>query len=123
MASKIFMAGIVKKKTGTKESRKKASQQILNFFKWRVNIDFCSLWEKVATYFFVTDDPQSLKQFIRQTLEAIDKIESNVINEEWIKMYKKNLIETLQLAVATPFALNPAFKLSGFTHELNADCK
>lgn len=123
LASKIFMAGIVKKKTGTKESRKKASQQILNFFKWRVNIDFCSLWEKVATYFFVTDDPQSLKQFIRQTLEAIDKIESNVINEEWIKMYKKNLIETLQLAVATPFALNPAFKLSGFTHELNADCK
>lgn len=123
LASKIFMAGAVKKKTGTKESRKKASQQILSFFKWRVSIDFCMLWEKVATYFFVTDDPQSLKQFIRQTLGAIDKIESNVINEEWIKMYKENLIETLQLAVATPFALNPEFKLNGFTHEQNVDCK
>lgn len=123
LASKIFMAGAVKKKTGTKESRKKASQQILSFFKWRVSIDLCMLWEKVATYFFVTDDPQSLKQFIRQTLGAIDKIESNVINEEWIKMYKENLIETLQLAVATPFALNPEFKLNGFTHEQNVDCK
>lgn len=123
LASKIFMAGAVKKKTGTKESRKKASQQILSFFKWRVSIVFCMLWEKVATYFFVTDDPQSLKQFIRQTLGAIDKIESNVINEEWIKMYKENLIETLQLAVATPFALNPEFKLNGFTHEQNVDCK
>lgn len=123
LASKIFMAGVVKKKTGTKESRKKASQQILNFFKWRVSIDFCSLWEKVATYFFVTDDPQSLKQFVKQTTDAIDSVHAKDIPDEWIERYKGDLFKILMLAVATPYALNPDFKVSGFTPELNAECK
>ena len=123
LASKIFMAGVVKKKIGTKESRKKTSQQILNFFKWRVSIDFCTLWEKVATYFFVTDDPQSLKQFIKQTTDAIDSIQAKDIPDEWIEKYKNDLKEVLLLAVATPYALNPEFKVSGFAPELNAKCK
>ena len=123
LASKIFMAGVVKEKLGTKESREKASLQILNFFKWRVSIDFCTLWEKVATYFFITDDPQSLKQFVRQTTEAIDSIQAKDIPDEWIEKYKVDLYETLMLAVATPYALNPEFKVSGFTPELNAECK
>lgn len=123
LASKIFMAGVVKKKIGTKESRKKASQQILNFFKWRVSIDFCTLWEKVATYFFVTDDPQSLKQFINQITDAIDSIQAKDIPDEWIEKYKGDLFKTLMLAVATPYALNPEFKVNGFLPELNVECK
>lgn len=123
LASKIFMVGVVKKKNDAKESRKKASQQILNFFKWRVSIDFCTLWEKVATYFFVTDDPQSLKQFIKQTTEAIDSIQAKNIPDEWIERYKGDLVDVLLLAVATPYALNLEFKVGGFTPEQNVECK
>ena len=123
LASKIFMASVVKKKTGTKESRKRASQQILNFFKWGISVDFCTLWEKVATYFFITDDPISLRQFVKQTMEAINNIEANGIPDEWVKIYKNQLLEMLVLAVATPYALNPEFKLSGFTAEMNEECK
>lgn len=107
LGSKVFTAVAMKERAGTKESRKKTSQQILNFFKWGVSINFCTLWEKVATYFFVTNDMPSLKRFISQTTETIDSIQAKDIPAEWVKQYKKDLKDLLELAVAMPYALAP----------------
>lgn len=61
----LTSASVEKGKSGTKESKKRSSQQILAFFKGKTGIDFCTLWEKVATYFFITEDHESLRKFIK----------------------------------------------------------
>lgn len=123
LASKIFMASAEKGKGGTKDTKKRSSQQILTFFKGRTAIDFCTLWEKVATYFLITEDRESLRKFIKQTIQAIDRVTGKGIPDEWISHYKDDLKKLLRLAVATPYALNLGFELRGFSESETAICK
>lgn len=123
LASKIFMACMVKDSDDSKESKKRTSQQILNFFKGRICVDFCTLWEKVATYFFITENTSSLKQFIKQAITAINSIQAYNIPEHWVERYKNDLQEFLILSVATPYALNPEFKVKGFSDGLDVKLK
>lgn len=123
LASKIFMASAEKGKGGTKDTKKRSSQQILTFFKGRTAIDFCTLWEKVATYFLITEDRESLRKFIKQAMQAIDRVTGKGIPNEWISHYKDDLKKLLRLAVATPYALNLGFELRGFSEVETTICK
>ena len=123
LASKIFMASVEKGKGGTKDSKERSSQQILTFFKGGTGIDFCTLWEKVATYFFITEDRESLRKFIEQTMQAIDRVTGKNISDDWINRYKEDLKQLLKLAVATPYALNLKFELRGFPKKEADECK
>ena len=123
LASKIFMACVEKNKDTAKGTRKRSSQQILTFFKGGISIDFSTLWEKVATYFIITEDRESLRCFIKQTIQAIDNVVGDGIPDEWMEKYKRQLKGQLMLAVATPYALNPGFDVKGFTKEENKLCK
>ena len=123
LASKIFMACALKSKSESKKAMERTCRQILNFFKGKVCIDFCTLWEKVATYFFIIDNSVALRKFVKQAVKAIDHIQGKNIPNDWVDVYKEHLREQLMLAVAQPYALHLEFKVTGFLIGQNDNCK
>lgn len=92
------------------------TNQILTFFKGQRNIEMMSLWEKVATYFIITKQPDALTRFLLQTLSDIQNLrvddalalckEDREIVEQNLR---ENLKDTLMISVALPIAVNPVF--------------
>lgn len=116
LAHKIFLASQLNHSGSKKErqEQEKSNQQILTFFKGKCCIEFSSLWEKVATYFIINQDERLLNKFITQTLNTIDKINSNVLPTNILVRYKEDLKEMLLLSVANPLALNLQFDIKAF---------
>lgn len=110
LAGKIFVA------TYTNETPdEKTITQILTFFKGRQALAFYTLWEKVATYFFVTEQKEALIKFILQCEKAIEAIKIEKYEDSdkkkllIINKVKPDMYDYLYLSIATPLGLNPKY--------------
>ena len=62
----IFLAKKIKVSLLSENSKdEKTTEQILTFFKGIVNLEFSSIWEKVLTYFVITNDKEAFWQFYK----------------------------------------------------------
>jgi|GEM_PF-366641 len=111
LAKKIFAVSF-----GDSENDDIANKQILTFFKESTALNFYSLWEKVATYFIISDRPDNLLRFKRNVETAIDKLEiskdaiekSEIIGSEYVKSNLKNsLKDYFKISVSIALSLNP----------------
>ena len=114
LAQKIFLSMLpFDPDDKDEEMTKKSVAQILTYFQGYNTLSMNGLWEKVATYFVVNKDIYSLKKFYAQVLEAIEKMEidlsnDNICDQTDIKMsIVKNMKRHLHLSFAMAFALNP----------------
>ncbi|WP_336959045.1 hypothetical protein [Chryseobacterium contaminans] len=114
-ASKFLAKKIFAKSFGDKEVDNDSDNQILTFFKGEIAIKFYSLWEKVATYFIVSNREDYLFKFIKNIEKAIlhtdfsFQTSENKRNKGNQEDESKILFEYLSISVAIPLALNPNF--------------
>lgn len=112
LAGKIFASSL----SGNEPIDKNTNKQILTFFKDEIGVSFHTLWEKVATYFIVTNQPSLLYQFFNQTKISILNINfSEYEDANKIEVLEKKLLidlfDYLSIAISVPLAYNPLFKL------------
>lgn len=105
LAHMIFLACY--KSEDNKKHKKAIVQQILTYFKGAVALEYYSLWEKVFTYFVITEDVDSLNKFQKQIFDAIKLC--NCGNTEIDKKIRKSLDDTLQLSAAIPLSMHLNF--------------
>ena len=105
LAHMIFLACY--KSEDNKKHKKAIVQQILTYFKGAVVLEYYSLWEKVFTYFVITEDVDSLNKFQKQIFDAIKLC--NYGNTEIDKKIRKSLDDTLQLSAAIPLSMHLNF--------------
>lgn len=105
LAHMIFLACY--KSEDNKKHKKAIVQQILTYFKGAVALEYYSLWEKVFTYFVITEDVDSLNKFQKQIFDAIKLC--NYGNTEIDKKIRKSLDDTLQLSAAIPLSMHLNF--------------
>ena len=105
LAHMIFLACY--KSEENKKHKKAIVQQILTYFKGAVALEYYSLWEKVFTYFVITEDVDSLNKFQKQILDAIEQC--NFGNAEILKKIRESLNETLGLSEAIPLSMHLDF--------------
>lgn len=105
LAHMIFLACY--KSEENKKHKKAIVQQILTYFKGAVALEYYTLWEKVFTYFVITEDVDSLNKFQKQIVGAIGQCNfSNVGIQDKIRA---NLRETLRLSEAIPLSMHLDF--------------
>ncbi|MXN93080.1 hypothetical protein GR160_17780 [Flavobacterium sp. Sd200] len=108
----------------------KTTDQILTFFKGRMNLEFSSIWEKVLTYFLITNDQKSFCFFVKETIKCIDKITYQNVDE--LDEIKKSQILFLINSISLAVSLNPNFlgylketldvvKLNWYPHNIYKD--
>lgn len=105
LAHMIFLACY--KSEENKKHKKAIVQQILTYFKGAVALEYYSLWEKVFTYFVITEDVDSLNKFQKQIFNAIEQC--NFGNAEIQGEIRKSLDDTLQLSAAIPLSMHLNF--------------
>lgn len=105
LAHMIFLACY--KSDDNEKHKKTIVRQILTYFKGSVALEYYSLWEKVITYFVITEDVDSLNKFQRQIIDAIKKC--NFKDEEIQKKIRESLNDTLQLSAAIPLSMHLNF--------------
>ncbi|MFP8894076.1 reverse transcriptase domain-containing protein [Chryseobacterium sp. EZn1] len=106
-ASKFLAKMIFAKSYGNQEFDEDSDNQILTFFRGELAVKFYSLWEKVATYFIVSNRVDYLVQFKRNIENSIIKTEFS--NEIEINKFQKDIfIEYLRVSISIPLALNPS---------------
>ena len=93
LAKKIFL--VLQSNSKDNES----SQQILDFFKDTRCLEYSFLWEKIATFFILSNDIISLKIFIRNVNRSIALI-SNSNEQEIIDNYYEQLSIVISLAIS-----------------------
>lgn len=84
------------------------ARQILNFFSGRASIERYQFWERVFTYFIITDDKKSFLKFIERIYGKLDLIIYHSEKEPSEKVrasYVSFLISTISLALA----IKPSF--------------
>lgn len=91
------------------------TEQILTFFKGRMNLEFISIWEKVLTYFLITNDHKSFCSFINETINCIDKISFENKTEE-LKIKQSQFIFLIN-SIALAVSLNSNFIYNDYTTE------
>lgn len=101
----ISLAGITQNNSGSNcNTDQNNHNKIIKFFKGARCIDYCDMWEKVATLFIMKNDSNSLIEFYKGALECINNLScSEEINEEGIKA---DLKRHLDMSVAMPFSIN-----------------
>ncbi len=110
LAGKIFVATYTNEKPDDK-----TITQILTFFKGRQALVFYTLWEKVATYLFITEEKEALVKFILQCEKAIEAIKIDkyeILDKKKLPILSKvqaDMYGYLYLSIATPLALNPKY--------------
>lgn len=119
LAGKIFASSL----SGNEPIDKNTNKQILTFFKDEIGVSFHTLWEKVATYFIVTNQPSLLYQFFNQSKISILNIKFSEYEDADKKEVLENkllvdLLDYLSIAISVPLAYNPLFKLDKI-EELN----
>lgn len=90
----------------------KTTDQILTFFKGTVNLEFSNLWEKVLTYFVITNDKIAFWTFFKETCKSIDLIQADKgsqLTAKNINEVKKYLGKYLMNCCALATSLNPSF--------------
>lgn len=125
LAKQIFLSKLKDNEQSAefKKMKKLVAQQLLVFFKGKNALSMYVLWERVASYFVLNQDAESLASFYINIFGAIDKLtwtgcqkqENQDENEavqgrEQIEIRLK-LHDILNLAIAMPLALNPSFML------------
>lgn len=106
-ASKFLAKMIFAKSYGNQEIDEDSDDQILTFFRGELAVKFYSLWEKVATYFIVSNRLDYLVQFKRNIENSIVKtvFSDNIENNN---SQKEIFIEYLRVSLSIPLALNPS---------------
>ena len=87
-----------------KETKKKVTSQLLTFFSGKNAIYMYPLWERVATYFILNHDENSLLRFYARVHRTIEQV---YWEETKSQELQKVLEKILQLAIAMPMALCP----------------
>lgn len=105
LAHMIFLACY--KSEDNKKHKKAIVQQILTYFKGAVALEYYSLWEKVFTYFVITEDVDSLNKFQKQIFNAIEQCYFD--NAEIQDEIRESLNETLRLSEAIPLSMHLDF--------------
>jgi len=107
----VFLAKKIKSSLLVSGERdEEASTQILRFFRGRINLEFYQLWEKVATYFVINNQPEEFLKFFKECEDSIERIEdSSKENDDIIKKLKKAMQHALKLALGMAIALKPNF--------------
>lgn len=122
LAKKIFLSTLPFESV-SKEDTEASAKQILTYFKGRTTILMNSLWEKVATYFVINDQPKHLELFWRQAISAIEKVkvektedDTNMpeFNEEQVK---DELTKHLELSIAMAISISPAILTKCFVNK------
>ncbi len=112
-ASKFLAKKIFARSFGDAEIDEITDQQILTFFNGAVALNFYSLWEKVVTYFVITNRPDLLLEFRRNIEKSILKLKlsncvnnSNLINDiENIQI--NTLRKFLDISISIAISLRP----------------
>ena len=102
LAHMIFLACY--KSEDNKKHKKAIVQQILTYFQGAVALEYYSLWEKVFTYFVITEDVDSLNKFQKQIFNAIEQCNFN--NAKIRDEIRESLNETLRLSEAIPLSMH-----------------
>lgn len=105
LAHMIFLACY--KSEENKKHKKAIVQQILTYFKGAVALEYYSLWEKVFTYFVITEDVVSLNKFQKQIFDAIEQCNLEKFRIQY--KIKECLKKTLQLSEAIPLSMHLQF--------------
>lgn len=118
LAAKIFTSSLTEKKVKSL----KDNNQVLTFFKGEVGIDFHTLWEKVATFFIINDEPDLLFKFFNKTRIAINNIRWKDDPRSTLEQKLQNdLFEYLKISIAVPIAYNLKFNLFKFSKVKEVD--
>lgn len=109
----IFLAKKIKVSLLSENSKdEKTTEQILTFFKGIVNLEFSSIWEKVLTYFVITNDKEAFWQFYKETVNTIDKIKKgnkSSLSAKEVNKTKEYLGKYLMNCCAMSLSLNSGF--------------
>lgn len=109
----IFLAKKIKVSLLSENSKdEKTTEQILTFFKGIVNLEFSSIWEKVLTYFVITNDKEAFWQFYKETINTINKIKKvdrSSLDYKDIEKTKEYLGKYLMNCCAMSLSLNSGF--------------
>lgn len=106
LAKQIYLSMLKDKgnEAEIKETKKKVTSQLLTFFSSKNAIYMYALWERVATYFVLNHDEDSLLRFYARIRRAIEQVNW----EETKSQELQNILEKiLQLSIAMPMALSP----------------
>lgn len=125
LAKQIFLSKLKDNEQSPefKKMKKLVAQQLLVFFKRKNALSMYMLWERVASYFVLNHDAESLARFYEYVSDAINKLNWNggqieerqgIVRESEQCEIKKQLSTILNLAIAMPLALNPSFMLNRF---------
>jgi hypothetical protein len=94
----------------------KESRKILSIFKGLNNLEYYRLWEKIFTYFLVTNNANNFVEFYKYTYTELHKINiGKVISKSSIdeKNITDSLIKYLDISLEMALALNPNFIKEG----------
>lgn len=122
LAKKIFLS-ILPFESASKEEAEASAKQILTYFKGRTTILMNSLWEKVATYFVINNEPSNLERFWSQAIRAIDKVKLELSEDDGHMPgfdendIRKALKEHLLISTAMAVALYPDILTKCFIRE------
>ena len=94
LAKRIFLA-----LQSNTNSNKESATQIINFFRNSRCLEYSSLWEKIITYFILTNDIPSIKLFRNNIFKALLFI-TNKDKEEIIKNYHNQLSIAISLSLS-----------------------
>lgn len=128
LAKQIFLSKLKDNEQNDefKKMKKLVAQQLLAFFKGKNALSMFVLWERVASYFVLNQDSESLARFYSNILGAINKLMwtgcqnqdvKETVQEREQNEIRLNLHDILNLAIAMPLALNPSFKLDRITSD------
>lgn len=107
----IFLAKKIKLSLlASQKYDEKTKEQILTFFKGRMNLEFSSVWEKVLTYFVINNDKDSFWKFLFETYSSISRISIQKDRKDIsIIKLQNDLLDFLCNTCAMAIALNPNF--------------
>lgn len=104
----IFLAKKIKVSLLSESPKdEKTTEQILTFFRGRMNLEFISIWEKVFAYFVITNDIQSFWSFFYECIICIDR--TSYVKKEVEDKIKQHQKDFLLLAASMALALDQSF--------------
>ena len=126
LAKKIFLSTLPFDPV-SKEDTEASAKQILTYFKGRTTILMNSLWEKVATYFVINNQPKHLEYFWKQAITAIEKVtvENTEDDSDMPKFdeedVKNELTKHLKLSIAMAISIIPTILTKCFINKKEND--